>query len=495
MMTSSTSVPRLVVVDDTDPAIQYSPPSAFSLDSKGTLDEVGWGGPVWNKTMTGTTTNASLSYTFNGTFVRAIVAAQGSDCHWNCSVDNHLISSFGRNTTQMTNYIACDSGGVLQGMTGSHTLDMNIYFSPSNETQSVWLDSIQYQPLPKDPLDSVTLRVHNSDPSVTYSNSSGGWSWQGFESNGTEITGTSMNFAFNGSFVSLYSVIFGWPTLYNATTAFYTIDGNSSSNFELPGAIQAPSLGTYANILNYPLFTASDLSSSSHNLQVATAYNSTTYPQWLTIDYFMIKTNPATSTSLENPSNSTNSSSPDHGGGPTPSHHNVGPIVGGVLGGLAGLGALILLLYYLRRRRRSPYSGMMLDLTGGGPGYYRLQGSSRGDTLEITPFMSSAAPPGRSTHMRYPSDISSTAYTGYGGQQLGVYSSSGASSSSGQSNRSSGWNSDRFVMSSKNARMLQEQDDRLRRSEVRQHQDSGVRLSREGNEGEVVDVPPTYTES
>lgn len=130
-----------------------------------------------------------------------MVAAVGTTYSWNCTVDGHQITSFTVNTNQVTNYIACDSAGILQGTTSNHTLDVNLFFLPtdtSNSTQSLWLDSIQYQPLPSDPLDSVMLRVHNSDPSVTYSNSSGGWSWQGFESNSTQRTGTSMNFAFNG---------------------------------------------------------------------------------------------------------------------------------------------------------------------------------------------------------------------------------------------------------------------------------------------------------
>ena len=64
--TRDSLVPRLVVVDDTDPTIQYSPASAFTLDSTGKLDSIGYGGPVFNQTITGRTTAASFSYKFNG---------------------------------------------------------------------------------------------------------------------------------------------------------------------------------------------------------------------------------------------------------------------------------------------------------------------------------------------------------------------------------------------------------------------------------------------
>ncbi|KIK61277.1 hypothetical protein GYMLUDRAFT_593782 [Collybiopsis luxurians FD-317 M1] len=235
--TPDTVVPRLVVVDDTDPTIRYS--GAFSPDSTGMLDTQGYGGPVFNRTITGTKTNASLSYNFKGSFVRAMVAATGL-YSWNCSVDNQLIFSFTVNTSQVTNYIACDSAGILADSTNEHTLNVNFFFpteSPPNS--SLWLDSIQYQPLPSDPLDAVTLRVHNSDPSVSYSNSSGGWTYQGFGSNGTDIAGTSVTFNFKGTSVSLYTVNFGYPTDYNSAAAIYNIDG-SVTDFDLPASTTYP---------------------------------------------------------------------------------------------------------------------------------------------------------------------------------------------------------------------------------------------------------------
>ncbi|KAF9075646.1 hypothetical protein BDP27DRAFT_1212378 [Rhodocollybia butyracea] len=211
-----TAIPRLVVVDDTDPTIRYSPSSAFSLDTTGSLYNVGWGGNVFNQTITGTAVNASFSYTFNGeqsfrlyfasgarTFVRAMIAGKLEGAYgWNCSVDGHAIESFPQRAAQVTNYVACDSAGLLEGTIGQHTLDVNFYFPGTNTTstsgQPLWLDSIQYQPLPSDPLDSVTLRIYNSDPSVVYANISGAWTNE--QTNSTDTTGASMDFTFNGVF-------------------------------------------------------------------------------------------------------------------------------------------------------------------------------------------------------------------------------------------------------------------------------------------------------
>ncbi|KIK61267.1 hypothetical protein GYMLUDRAFT_243903 [Collybiopsis luxurians FD-317 M1] len=352
MATSDTAVPRLVVVDDTDPTIRYS--GSFSLDSTGLLDSQGYGGPVFNRTITGVTTNASLSYNFKGSFVRAIVAGTGL-YGWNCSVDNHLITSFSVNASQVTNYIACDSAETLAASTNDeHTLNVNFFFSPTSPANSsLWLDSIQYQPLPSDPLDAVTLRVHNSDPSVSYSNSSGGWTYQGLGSNGTDTTGTSMTFNFNGTSASLYSVRFGYPNVFNSSTAFYSIDGKST-DFDLPGSTTVASTSPQLeNIQNWPLFTTSNLSPSQHSLQVATSYNATTTPQYLVISYLIIKTNPASSSSPESPSNSTANPGSSGSGHSSSKGTPVGALVGGVVGGVVGIVAIILTVLCVRKQMQN----------------------------------------------------------------------------------------------------------------------------------------------
>ncbi|KAE9400305.1 hypothetical protein BT96DRAFT_1018971 [Gymnopus androsaceus JB14] len=179
--TPDTALPRLIIVDDTDPLIHYSPSEAFTTDLTGKLDGQGVGGPVYNHSITGTTTSSSLSYKFNGTFVRAVIAVEdpSNAAGWNCTVDSHLINNALITFNGLvTGIVACDSGLTLAGMFDEHTLEMNFEFSESAEgangaTSTIWLDSIQYQPLPSDPLDGVMLRVHNSDPFVTYDNNTG----------------------------------------------------------------------------------------------------------------------------------------------------------------------------------------------------------------------------------------------------------------------------------------------------------------------------------
>ncbi|KIK61263.1 hypothetical protein GYMLUDRAFT_43323 [Collybiopsis luxurians FD-317 M1] len=358
MATPDAAVPRLVVVDDTDPAIRYS--GAFSLDSTGRLDTEGYGGPVFNRTITGTTTNGTISYNFKGSYVRVVIAATG-ESGWSCNVDNHLLVSFTVDSAQVTNYIACDSAGTLADSTAEHTLDINFSFTPTSpHNSSLWLDSIQYQPLLSDPLDAVTLRIHNSDPFVSYSNSSGAWSYQGVGSNATDRTETSMSFNFNGTSASLYSVI--WKG-YNPTTAFYSIAGKST-NFDLPGGTTVANTGQQADVQNWPLFTTSDLPPSQYSLEVATAYNTTTYPQYLTISYFIIKTNPANSSSTGGSSNSAGNSGSSGSSGSSVSGHStskvrlVSTLVGAIVGSIVVIAVISYIIRYFRKRQRRDWANI-----------------------------------------------------------------------------------------------------------------------------------------
>jgi len=296
--TPDTEVPRLIMVDDTDPLIEYSPPTVFTQDLTGTLDKMGQGGPVYNSSLTGTSSNSSFSYKFNGTFVRVGLAVEleGVATNWDCTVDNQSIPAFQISDTQITNAFACDSGGMLAGTTEEHTLVVNFWFDqPNGSVSMIWLDSIQYQPLPSDPLDGVSVRVHNSDPSVTY-NSAGAWEEAGAAGlpavpgdTGTNVSfvngaGLLVNFTFIGTHVSLFGVDFAH---FNTNTASYDISydtGASSTVFNLPEL-------SGNSTSNCPLFNSLVLSPNQYNLGIVTNDNKTLGTQPLSISYFIVKTN------------------------------------------------------------------------------------------------------------------------------------------------------------------------------------------------------------
>ena len=60
---STTSAPRLIIVDDDDPSIQYIGPW---FPDQGSRDDIGNFGTPYLSTLHGVKTNASLSFAFNG---------------------------------------------------------------------------------------------------------------------------------------------------------------------------------------------------------------------------------------------------------------------------------------------------------------------------------------------------------------------------------------------------------------------------------------------
>ena len=60
---STTSAPRLIIVDDVDTNIQYTGPW---YPDQGSRDSVGNFGPPYQSTLHGVNSNASLTYRFNG---------------------------------------------------------------------------------------------------------------------------------------------------------------------------------------------------------------------------------------------------------------------------------------------------------------------------------------------------------------------------------------------------------------------------------------------
>ena len=60
---STTSAPRLIIVDDVDPNIQYTGPW---YPDQGSRDSAGNFGPSYQSTLHGVNSNASLSFVFNG---------------------------------------------------------------------------------------------------------------------------------------------------------------------------------------------------------------------------------------------------------------------------------------------------------------------------------------------------------------------------------------------------------------------------------------------
>lgn len=248
------------------------------------------------------------------------VEPEGGATNWNCTVDNQTIPSFPINNAQITNFLACDSGKMLSETTDEHTLVVNFWFDQqsSSNVSMIWLDSIQYEPLPSDPLDGVSMRIHNSDPSVIYSSVG---AWEASEAAGLPVVlgdaGTNVSFAFRtGVEADLgYLVNFTFagmcrssncdtplitPTLAQPQSYFavygvnYAQFNGSTANYyygtEGYGFIILSEGPTPGNIPNYPLFSTIlfALEDSQYNVGITTNDNVTLNPEPLSISYFVV---------------------------------------------------------------------------------------------------------------------------------------------------------------------------------------------------------------
>ncbi|KAJ7059395.1 hypothetical protein C8F01DRAFT_1144346 [Mycena amicta] len=145
------SCPAAIVVDDTDAAIQYSPPSAWFAANVGTLNAQGNFGPVYRNTSHSTTTDgATMRFAFNGTSVAVSGSiavtklADGTyDPSWECDVDGIKIGesnptfAFAEN-----NWSLCNQDVISPG---AHMLTVTVH-SKGGRGGCGWCSGGVYEP-------------------------------------------------------------------------------------------------------------------------------------------------------------------------------------------------------------------------------------------------------------------------------------------------------------------------------------------------------------
>ena len=181
---------RLVLVDDTDPNIEYSGPWFTALNSQLATGNFG---PPFQNTLHGVNDNASFSYVFIGmsrwldcfialtlvfgcfsgsqpTVLGTSITTNASgtqDPTWECFIDNISIGwNISPGSENENNWIFRQNDGLLDGL---HVLSMKVTVL---HQQTFWLDQIQYLPSSSVALDKYIVRVDSSDPAVQFSS---GW--------------------------------------------------------------------------------------------------------------------------------------------------------------------------------------------------------------------------------------------------------------------------------------------------------------------------------
>ncbi|KAF7303907.1 Peroxidase [Mycena indigotica] len=328
---------RQLVVDDTDPRIQYGAQDWFIADPN-TLTSGNFGS-IFNGTSHGTTSNNStLLFPFNGTSIEVwgtiSVATTNNlaDPSWDCYVDDVRIPNPDPTFRfEENNWLLCAEDSISKG---SHTLRIQVH----SAGRPFYLDYIKYRPLSGEVSRSASVVAYsNTDPAVSFST---GWVTFGGE-NATDVNGAQVALHFRGTSASMYGFV---PTErpHNATCASYSIDNGQPINFTLRGLADASDTTTQYNVM---LFTTPLLEDKEHNLVVTYHGDRDHTPLVLQSFYVFDSPDIHLSTSSSPPTASSGASKATR-------YTSVGAITGGTIAGAFILAVLAVVAFCLRQTRR-----------------------------------------------------------------------------------------------------------------------------------------------
>ncbi|KAG6907186.1 hypothetical protein DXG01_010029 [Tephrocybe rancida] len=419
-----TSAPiRQIIVDDADTRLNYK--GKWKVDAS-PLDNIGFYGPIFNKTSHGASEDASVQFTFTGTSISVFGTNQtifspvtSQSLTWECLIDDVRVAQSPPPPELDNNWNLCEAIGMSEG---SHTIVLNVVSAGTGGT--LWVDYLRYTPLADATFadGDVTIHVPSADPGIKYS---AGWNTFGAYINAelshySKALNANVEFSFVGkNFLGTKLEWSGWylkTFKHNPASATYTIDGSLPKSFDLGNTPD-----TNVTLTNNIFFTTPDLAPGRHTLVVTYNGGPGDAPTPLSLGYLLVtgssisaahdQPQPAGSTtsspsSLPSFPASTGSSIPAASSAssvaqPTP----VGAIVGGVVGGLTIIALAIIAFILIRRTRaqsrrqqkREPPTFEPFLLTSMPPPpstvSSKIEGSSSDpETLMLTPMSPSPAP-------------------------------------------------------------------------------------------------------
>ncbi|KAG6809613.1 hypothetical protein H0H92_015531 [Tricholoma furcatifolium] len=358
---------RQIVVDDSDPNIQYAGgASSWTTDTTG-LNGIGSYGPIYNGTSHGVAAVLSVQYDFNGTAISAFGTNQQTLYPNNtylpffeCLVDEVSYNQTAPVFTPENNWNLCNAFNLSANTT--HTFTIRVESFALNQTW--WLDYLRYTPLPDKSFSSgetAEIYVRSNDAGIEY-----GGAWETIsglnsvdDASSTQMPQANMTLTFVGTKVAWYGWILNGS--YPPSTGSYTIDGSAPTFFDLSNTSAAV---VHPNNL---FFTTSDMSFDVHDLVVTYEGGSGDHPMPLSLGYLIITGTSVTSsnitvttlttTSLTTSSSTTSSSIASQSTSPSPVTHTVqhddlvGTIIGSILGGLCGIALGLSISRWWKRRR------------------------------------------------------------------------------------------------------------------------------------------------
>ncbi|KAH9487384.1 hypothetical protein JR316_0001459 [Psilocybe cubensis] len=340
------SSPHRILVDDTDTdLIQYTGPWFASTTTQfNALDN---NGTPFMGTLHGTTSNASFSFTFNGTSVafdgtfNETQPSPGSSLAPPPSVQCTVLLSNTVSTTAFNPHIGnnlefCNQLGPL--IDGQHTIIVNVAFpqtdDPSLTPQTFWFDNIVYEASPSSSLSNSRVLITSPDPRMHFSD---GWTPGFIAGSPQDTVGNKTNIK-NSSFTMDFY----------ATTASYTVDSGPPTIFDIPSSHPVESK---LNVVepNVFLFQTPINKNGPHTLTVVYNGNMEFNSTPLSLNYIVVN-NRTSTTTIPNTSSVT-----------SPSFSNTrvktGAIVGGTLGSVLTIALFTTFLFILLQRRRKRSEG------------------------------------------------------------------------------------------------------------------------------------------
>ncbi|KAJ7918090.1 hypothetical protein B0H13DRAFT_1607758, partial [Mycena leptocephala] len=332
-----------LVIDDTDPAIQYGSNGWFVADPS--TAGVGNFGPIYQNTSHATTSsNSTLTFPFNGAAIHVFGTISIStdsnnvtDPTWDCFVDDIQIGNH-QPTFPFTesNWELCDQAQIASG---SHKLRIQV----QSKGRAFYLDRLVYTPPPNATFESAVLVYPNTDHSVSYD---AGWTALGGQKT-TNTKDSQVALNFHGGLFCCSTPKNSLTFSLKAHPSYITIDDGSPVNFTLK-TLNSPRSPTNYNKV---LLTTPDIPSGPHNTVITYGGDSEHTP--LVVGWFLV-TNTTSLASISSSSSSSSFPSPSSSSNtpvPTSKITPVGVIAGGVIGSLALLAMLATLGFCYRRRR------------------------------------------------------------------------------------------------------------------------------------------------
>ncbi|TFK23196.1 hypothetical protein FA15DRAFT_695206 [Coprinopsis marcescibilis] len=319
--------------------------------------------------------NASMSFDFRGQqivvagTIRTTNATSGEllTPNWRCTVDGNEISRPEPLPRAVNVYQYCSTANVTLRADVPHTFRIDVQAS---EEAPLWMDTILFRPTrgvsTHSAYSDYASLIYHMDASIRY-----GPAWEEVENPSaryTTLVGGQVDLEFIGTKLTWMG-----RYLYNQSssqsTGTYSLDGGPEIEFPIHGI-----LNTQSDPGEYVLFETQELPRDRHNLSVI--YRGFQSP--LVLNFILVKDgdiferDPRTLgpelDGMNPPSSSTTSGSPSRSSNPSQSSEvaqgtSAGPIIGGVVGGVAFLMFAVLAgFFFNKRRKRQGQGGVQLDL-------------------------------------------------------------------------------------------------------------------------------------